>query len=275
MQKLFILILVVFIATAFTTSTDPRTANFPKKVEFVSSLPAKENFWIFIMAGQSNMAGRGLVEPEDTIPSTKVYSITKDNQWILAKEPLHFYEPNLTGLDCGLSFGKTLASAVEDRIYIGIIPTAIGGSAVEQWVGDSTYRNVKLFTNFTEKAQLAMKVGTIKGIIWHQGETNAHEKPFVNYESNLKQLISKFRKTVGNERLPVIAGELGSFLREKEFNHYNDSVNYVLKKMASSDKYFHVIATHDLTHKGDSLHFDSRSQRIMGNRMAEKYLQLQ
>ncbi len=270
-----ILLPFLLIATAFNMETDPRTINFPKKIEYVSKLPEKDNFWIFILAGQSNMAGRGFVEPADTIPSPRVYSITKDHQWILAKEPLHFYEPNLAGLDCGLSFGKTLAANSKDNIYIGVIPTAIGGSAVEQWLGDSTYRNVKLFTNFKQKAGFAMRSGIIKGILWHQGETNAHEKPFKNYESNLRELFSRFRQVTGNKDLPIIAGELGSFLRKSEFSHYNDSVNYVLKKIASTDPNVHVISTGDLTHKGDSLHFDSGAQRQMGKRMAEQYLRLQ
>ena len=53
----------------------------------------KENVWVFIMAGQSNMAGRGIVEAEDTISDKRIFSINKDGQIIIAKEPIHFYEP--------------------------------------------------------------------------------------------------------------------------------------------------------------------------------------
>src|SRR6187431_1555384 len=88
-------------------STSDR-ANFPNSLEFVSTLPRKENFWIFILAGQSNMAGRGLVMPEDTISSSNILSIDSAGQWYYAKEPIHFYEPNLTGLDCSLSFARDL-----------------------------------------------------------------------------------------------------------------------------------------------------------------------
>jgi hypothetical protein len=270
-----VLIGFLILLTAFAEQTDPRTVNFPKQTEYVLSLPSnKKNFWIFIMAGQSNMAGRGFVEPEDTVASLKVYTINKQNQWVLAKEPLHFYEPALTGLDCGLSFGKHLSESVDDNIHIGIIPTAVGGSAVEQWLGDSAYRGVKLFTNFKTKVEMAAKVGTIKGILWHQGETNAHEKPFRNYKANLQELFMRFRAVAQDKKLPILAGELGSFLRESEFGHYADSVNFVLKGISEKDKNVLVIETSDLTHKGDSLHFNSASQRTMGKRFADRYLKL-
>jgi hypothetical protein len=272
MNKLLVLSLILL--SSFIQQTDSRTANFPKKVEYVSGLPKKEDFWIFIMAGQSNMAGRGLVEPEDTIPSPNVYTLNKENKWVLAKEPLHYYEPNLTGLDCGLSFAKDVSNAAGRRVVIGIVPTAVGGSAIEQWLGDSTYRNVKLYTNFKNKIEQASQVGTIKGILWHQGESNAHQKPFKNYKTNLTTLFSKFRMLAKNEKLPILAGELGSFVREREFHHYNDSVNLVLNRLAKSDRNFYVIKTSDLTHKGDSLHFDSKSQRLIGKRLAAQYLKI-
>src|SRR5262245_10495512 len=82
-----------------------RTKYFPKKVEMPAEIPVKQNVWVFILAGQSNMAGRGFVEPDDTVVVKRLLSIDKDGQLINAKEPLHFYEPNLTGLDCGYSFG--------------------------------------------------------------------------------------------------------------------------------------------------------------------------
>jgi hypothetical protein len=271
MYKLAVLSLIVL---STFIQTDPRTASFPKKVEYVSSLPKKEDFWIFIMAGQSNMAGRGLVQPEDTIPSANVYTLNKGNKWVLAKEPLHYYESNLTGLDCGLSFAKDVSNAAGRRVCIGIVPTAVGGSAVEQWLGDSTYRNVKLFTNFKNKVELVSQVGTIKGILWHQGESNAHEKPFKNYGRNLTTLFAKFRALAKNDKLPIIAGELGSFVREREFHHYNDSVNVLLNRLTTTDKNFYVVKTSDLTHKGDSLHFDSNSQRQMGKRFAAQYLKI-
>ena len=78
-----------------------RTVNFPKHTEIAKEPKSKKKVWVFILAGQSNMAGRGWVEPEDTLAEKRLLTIDKDGQLIIAKEPLHFYEPNLAGLDCG------------------------------------------------------------------------------------------------------------------------------------------------------------------------------
>src|SRR6266496_4838127 len=85
-----------------------RTTYFPKRMEAMANSINKENVWVFIMAGQSNMAGRGMVEAKDTVPNKRILSTNKNGQLIIAKEPLHWYEPALTGLDCGYSFGKTM-----------------------------------------------------------------------------------------------------------------------------------------------------------------------
>lgn len=270
MKKIYLL----FFLPALLSCTDkPESGrvNFPKQTLYVSNLPLKENFWIFIMAGQSNMAGRGFVGPEDTIPSKHIYTINKDNRWILAKEPLHFNEPSSAGLDCGLSFARELLSRLNDTsVYIGLLPCAVGGSSAEQWLNDSTFRNVKLFSNLTTRMSLASEYGTIKGILWHQGENNANPEGFRNYRQNLRKLFSAFRKSAQNDSLQILTGEIGSFLNKKTFGFYPDSVNLALKETADSDKNISLIRTGDLTHGGDTIHFDSRSLRILGKRYAEK-----
>src|SRR6185369_14432957 len=102
----------------------------PKKEIEAKKILKRKNKWVFILAGQSNMAGRGLVEPQDTIPSERILAINKDGKLIVAKEPLHFYQNTLTGLDCGLSFGKAIVKEVPGRISVLLIPTAVGGSSI-------------------------------------------------------------------------------------------------------------------------------------------------
>src|SRR6478736_7815188 len=109
---------LLFSPTDLLAQNDIRTQSFPKEEVAVTKIPKRKNVWVFILAGQSNMAGRGLVEPQDTIPSSRILTINKQGEIIFAKEPLHFYEPTLTGLDCGLSFGKTLLSHVPDNVSI-------------------------------------------------------------------------------------------------------------------------------------------------------------
>lgn len=233
--------------------------------------PNKENTWVFIMAGQSNMAGRGAVEPQDTIPNKRILSINQDGELIIAKEPLHWYEPERTGLDCGYSFAKTLIKKIPDNVSILIIPTAVGGSSISQWLNDSLYRDVKLFSNFLSKVEIARKFGTVKGILWHQGESDANEKDIPLYKQRLQQLFSKFRSAAGNNDLPILLGELGSF----SDNPVNFSlINKAIHEYAAEDRHCSVISTNDLKDRGDHLHFNSKGQRAMGRRFAEAYLKM-
>jgi len=264
---------IFFLAFLFIGCSGPKkiqedqSNHFPRAIEKPASLPSKENFYIYIMAGQSNMAGRGFVQPQDTISSSRVFTLNRNNEWVYAKEPLHYYEPMRTGLDCGLSFGKKLSGLYGKNISIGLVPCAIGGSSIEQWLGDSTYRGVALYSNFLMKVKIAMKDGTVKGLLWHQGETNASGANYKNYKQKLESFFAKLRNDIGNAELPIYTGELSSFLN-RTTNPFADSVNKDLHDLSASMKNMYVIKTGDLTPKADTIHFDSRSLRIMGERFA-------
>lgn len=266
-RNFIILSIIIFVFCSYKPLVE-RTNHFSKPMP---DKIKKENVWVFIMAGQSNMAGRGIVEPQDTVADKRILSVNKDGQIIIAKEPLHFYEPERTGLDCGLSFAKTLITKIPDSVSVLIIPTAIGGSSIRQWLGDSVFRNVKLFSNFAEKVSIAKQNGVIKGILWHQGESDANEMNIPLHKQRLHLLFSKFRIVTGNNELPILLGELGSFSGNRDnFNLINKSFH----EYSLEDKNSAVIPTGDLKDKGDQLHFNSEGQRIMGKRFAEAYLKM-
>ena len=215
------------------------------------------------------MAGRGQVEPIDTVPINRLLTIDHDGQLIMAKEPLHFYEPAMAGLDCGYSFGKTLLGSLPDSISILLIPTAVGGSSITQWLGDSVHRNVRLFSNFKEKVAIGKRYGTIKAVLWHQGESDANEKDSPLYQQRLATLVSNFRSVTGDDQLPVLLGEIGSFSTDKA--HWA-AVNNAIHAYAAEDNNTAVIETGDLEHKGDHIHFNAKGQRTMGHRFATAFL---
>ena len=272
-QYLIILLFFPLIAGAKAqqiTKRDDRTAYFPKEEIKPDILPEKENVWVFILAGQSNMAGRGKVESSDTVPDPRILSLNKSRELILAKEPLHFYEPGMAGLDCGLSFAKTLLPSVPDSVSLLIIPAAVGGSAISQWIHDETFREVPLLSNFKEKVAIGKQHGTIKGILWHQGENDAIKPETIAvHQRQLEKLFRKFRKEVGNKKLPVLLGELGSFSANDE---NWQKINVQIRNFVAADRRAYLIKTADLNHNGDRVHFDSEGQRRMGERFAQAYI---
>ncbi|MCB9055812.1 MAG: sialate O-acetylesterase [Chitinophagales bacterium] len=267
----YIIATVFLMQTFYSFCQDNQKENFPVLREEVKIMPERENVWIFLMAGQSNMAGRGFVEPSDTISSHRIISLGENNIWYYAKEPLHFYEPNLTGLDCGLSFAKELLKYIPENISIGLIPCAVGGSSIQQWNNDETYRGVTLLSNFKERLEEGKNKGIIKGVLWHQGESDANSIGIPPYAKQTTKLFAAFRQMANNEKLPILVGELGSFRQPAGVQAQCDSINQVIHQTARLDKYRFVIPTGDLGHKGDNLHFNSSAQREMGIRFAQKY----
>jgi hypothetical protein len=268
-NKWILLLVIVHMSCQPNTNSDTQPA--AGNAEIAESMPSKENVWVFFLAGQSNMAGRGLVEPSDTIASERIFSVNADGEIVYAQEPLHYYEPDLTGLDCGLSFGKSLMSHLPDEVSLLILPTAVGGSSIEQWLGDSTHRNVPLMTNFKEKVAIGQQYGTLKGILWHQGESDAQEERITKYQERLSTLITTFREIARNDSLPVLLGELGGY---SENNENWQRINQEIHAYAAQDSFSMVINTQDFDHKGDKVHFNSDGQREMGKRFAEAYLKL-
>lgn len=266
-----ILLFLAIVVSCKQKEPNKRTEFHPKKELIKNNIPEKEDVWVFIMAGQSNMVGRALVAPQDTIPSERVLTINKSGDIIVAKEPIHFYEPSGAGLDCGLSFGKTLVQALPDSISVLLIPTAVGGSAISQWLGDSTHRTVKLLTNFTEKVKRAKEAGQIKGILWHQGEADANEKDILLYRERLSRLFSQFRRIAENETLTIVIGELGGY---SQHNENWMKINEQIHLYASADPNAGVISSEGLADKGDKVHFNSEGQRILGERFANEYLRM-
>lgn len=238
--------------------------------EAKAQTPPKQNVWVFIMAGQSNMAGRGTVEAQDTITNQRMLTIDADGNVIEAKEPLHFYEPKMAGLDCGLSFATELLRHIPDSICILMIPTAVGGSSINRWLDDKPHRGVALQSNFANKVALAKQYGEIKAVLWHQGESDANVKGIASRQQKLKLLFSKFRQVADNESLPIIIGELGSFSKEAPL--WN-TMNEASRQYAETDGNCTTISTADLNHRGDKVHFNSKSQREMGRRFAQSYLE--
>lgn len=266
-----LMILILFSVWSKISGCKNETEQVPQKQEL---LPAKENLWVFMMAGQSNMAGRGKIESQDLVTNKRILTIDENNQWIIAREPLHFYEPKGAGLDCGMSFARELLKHVPDSVSIAMMPCAVGGSSVFEWLGDSLHRNVKLLSNFRWKVDLAKDKGVIKCILWHQGERNANSHDIPLYEESLEILFSKFRALAGNSQLPIILGELGRFAKPQEKQEMFDQVNEIVRQVAQENPNCFFISSDGLTHKGDYLHFDSRSLRELGKRYAEKYIEI-
>lgn len=220
---------------------------------------------VYIMAGQSNMAGRGMVEAQDTVTNPRILSLEANGSIVLKTEPNALNQGGLAGLDCGKSFGEHLLWKLPESTYICLVQCSISSTPIQYWLGDSLVV-VHLYSNMLERSRLAMRSGKLKGVLWFHGEGDADELETARaYGTQVQKLILKFRNDIGDPQLPFFVGQLASWCLKP----YADTVNRSIETMAQGLNDVYVIPTEGLTGKSDSLHFDAAGQRALGRLYAE------
>ena len=225
---------------------------------------------VFLLAGQSNMAGRGLLEEEDTIPHERVLTLSKDGDWVPAVDPIHFDKPN-KGVCLGRTFGIDVAEQDPD-IVVGLIPAACGGSPISTWQPGMYFKATEShpYDDAISRTNRAMKDGELKAILWHQGETDAREPDLsAIYEKKLRRLIKRFRDGLNSPDLPFIIGQMGQFLGS-EFDR-DGLVNEAHVTIAKEDDNSAFVPSDSLGCLTDNVHFDAKSLREFGHRYAKAY----
>ena len=127
----------------------------------------KQNFHLYLLAGQSNMAGRGKVEAQDKKEYPRLLMLNKEQRWVPAVSPMHF-DKSIAGVGPGRSFGRVMMEKNPD-VVIGLIPCAAGGSAIETWVPGGYHGQTKShpWDDAIKRTRVAMESGVLKGILWH------------------------------------------------------------------------------------------------------------
>ena len=235
-------------------------------------LPVKEKLHLYLLMGQSNMAGRGQIGAEDKTPHPRVLLFTLQDNWEPAVEPVTHDKPGMLGVGPGLAFGKAMAAS-DPGVTIGLVPCAVGGTPLKRWE-----RSGDLYSNAVQRARLAMREGTLKGILWHQGESDSGAATNANsYSDRLSRMIQDIRADLGAPDLPFVVGQIGEFLYDRGPGHaaYTRVVNAALAALPEKVPATACAPSKGLKDKGDVLHFDAASQRELGRRYAAAMLRLQ
>ena len=118
--------------------------------------------------------------------------LNSEMHWVPAVDPMHFDKP-IAGVGPGRSFGIALAEA-DPTVHIGLVPAAVGGSAIASWVPGGIHRETGAYPydEAIARTLAAMEDGELKGILWHQGESDSNPVAAPPYEANLRALIARF-----------------------------------------------------------------------------------
>lgn len=245
------------------------------------------NFHIYLLFGQSNMEGMGSIEAQDRVTNNRVKVLQDQTcsnlgrtygQWYTATPPLNRC---WSGLGPGDWFGKAMADGTSSNTTIGLVVTAVGGcdilffqkgaplgkaSALGGGPADIPTQFTGGYAWMLDLAQKAKTAGVIKGILFHQGETNTGDS---NWKYKVQGIINDLKKDLGIGDVPFLAGELLYQQYNSCCSRHNSEINLLPGIIPNS----YVISANNLPGK-DEAHFTSASYRELGKRYAQKMLSL-
>ncbi|XP_065882013.1 probable carbohydrate esterase At4g34215 [Euphorbia lathyris] len=228
---------------------------------------------IFILAGQSNMAGRGGVignitwdgiVPPQCQSNPSILRLSAELKWVLAQEPLHAdIDYNKTnGIGPGMAFANAILTKEPTIGAVGLVPCAIGGTNISQWAkGGFLYEQLIRRTKAAEKSG-----GVVRAMLWYQGESDTiFEEDADAYKERLIKFFKEIRVDLNHHRLRIIqvglaSGE-GAFVEEIR----KAQLGIKVKNVESVD-------AKGLPLGPDRLHLTTPAQVHLGQMLADKFL---
>jgi carbohydrate esterase-like sialic acid-specific acetylesterase len=240
---------------------------------------------LFILAGQSNMSGRGVL-PSSQVPHPRVITFGNDYRWKVALEPVddatdQVDEASKDGpgdpprFGPAVSFGGALVTARAD-LAVGLVPCAKGNTTIGEWQRNVSDRT--LYGSCLKRVRAASAVGRVAGLLFFQGESDAltpdarSNRTFatVDYADRFAEVVAGFRHDLGTPRLPVVFAQIGRQEAAAAYRNWE-----VIRQQQRSIELpcTAMIRTDDLP-LGDGVHFSTDAYRNIGKRFATAYLRL-
>jgi hypothetical protein len=250
------------------------------------------NFHVFLAFGQSNMEGFPGIEPQDTTgvdPRFRMLAAVdfanlgrRKDEWYTATPPLC---RSTTGLCPADYFGRTLVAKMPAQFTVGVVNVAVAGCKIELFDKDTfqTYAATAAswmtniitqyggnpYQHLVDMARLAQQRGVIKGILLHQGESNANDKAWPNKVAKIYgDLLKDLSLSAAN--VPLLAGETV----HADQQGATAGMNTIMAELPTVVPSSYVISSKGCEARRDRLHFTPAGYRELGKRYAEKMLEL-
>lgn len=262
-QPIFLLLFFLIVGNFLIAQNTTNNTNTPGGF-------SKDEFDVYLLIGQSNMAGRDEIGVLDQEPLQNSFLFNGEN-WEVATVPLNRFSTvrkdiKYQKLNPGYTFAKKLAEYTNRGI--GLVVNARGGTKIEQWEKGYTGPNdYNLYEEAVAQLLKAKKDGVFKGIIWHQGESNQSSSS--TYMPKFKKFVQDLRTDLDAENVFFVAGEINQWRAASE------PMNQVIRSIAKHINHSSYVKSNGLKPINNDLndpHFDAFSQRILGNRYADEIL---
>lgn len=220
---------------------------------------------LFLLMGQSNMAGVAPKEPGDQNTDERLLvwggCNQPEGQWNIANPPLNDCPGekgwNLsTAVGPGMWFAKTIAASIPAGDTIGLIGTAESGESIDTFIEGGVHHEMILRKIDEVKDQPDVRFA---GILFHQGESDTGSAA---WPGKVLQLYGEVKVAFGvNYDVPMILGELPT---AGCCASHNPRVHEAAEGLPMGSW-----ISQDGTSVMDQYHFDHASVVLMGERYAE------
>ena len=219
-----------------------------------------EELEIFVALGQSNMAGRADIG-DYTASIDGAYLLDYDGAWVAAQNPMNMYSNIRKDLEDqklgpSYSFAQTMAKYLDKRVCM--IVNARGGTSLSKFSEGGIYNEAMM-----SRIKEANAYGDVKAVIWHQGESGSSS--YSTYLSRLNELVVDIREAT-DDNFFFVAGQLGPWY--DKYKGFNDNLVNISSEVSNSN----YVVNDSLWHRGDSTHFNTISQIVLGQRYAQSVL---
>ncbi|MCM1355965.1 MAG: glycoside hydrolase family 97 catalytic domain-containing protein [Staphylococcus sp.] len=262
----------------------------PTNGAFVITNRPDPDFYVYLCLGQSNMEGNARYESQDTdfvndrflmLPAVDMPGLNRrKGEWCAAVPPLARENTGLTPADY---FGRAMTERLPSRVKVGVINVAVGGCRIELFHPDSCATHLASqpdwlkgmalhydnnpYGRLLDMAREAKRVGVIKGILLHQGESNTGDK---EWPAKVKYIYDHLLADLGLEAtdVPLVAGEMLS----AESGGLCASMNEIVNTLPEVLPNCAVVSSKDCPGAPDGLHFTAEGYRELGRRYAAAML---
>lgn len=213
---------------------------------------------IYILAGQSNMMGKG-----KTFELPPAYKRQPQNVQF-------YYQGRQKPLARYSHFGPEVAFAHEiSRAYPHdnhiIIKHVATGSSIQQWLpGGGLFNGLIRQRGFIKENDLK-----VDAVFWMQGESDARNRQnAIRYENSLKRFIVGLRTKLDSPHSPFIMGRINP--EDKAFSML-ETVQQAQKNMQHTLSNVTLVSTQGLGKIFDHVHYNAQGQIELGKRFARAY----
>lgn len=252
---------------------------------------------LWVLAGQSNMQGSGLITRQYA-PNPKIVMLDLTNEWMPAVPPIHRVytaaapvyrktvmqkNPTLTaetwdkivaearkkpsgGAGLEYSFASSIVGSTGHPV--GLIPCALGSTSMADWdPAGLTLGEQSLYGNMIRRVRMAG--GKIKGLLWYQGESDAAPATVGKFQAAFLNLVDSIRRDTGIPDLPVIYVQISRFYLENQSGAPEwEQVREIQRTMAALRPNLWVVPAIDLPFD-DYVHVGEAGHERLGRRVAE------